>query len=927
MRLLKSLFIIFLINFSLLAQETNIIYLSGTGFTNEKLWNFYCSDGTNSQIKTKIPVPSCWELQGFGKYNYGHDKNEIRGKEIGFYNTSFFIPIDFKKKNIFIVFDGVMTDAEVKINGRLVGPIHQGGFYRFKYDITKLLKYGSENILDVKVSKHSLDESVNKAERFADYWIFGGIYRPVYLEIKPFIYIDKIFIDAKANGKFNLNVYVSKNSKDAHIYFIIKDLKTGYIIHTSKNFLINNPENVLQISDSILNIKAWNPEFPNLYELNCFLIKNIDTLHVVKQKIGFRTIEVKPRDGIYLNGTKIKFKGINRHDFWPQSGRTLNKEICINDALLIKEMNMNAVRCSHYPPDERFIDACDSLGIMVLNELAGWHDAYSTEIGSKLVKEMIEAYCNHPSIVMWVNGNEGGHNHQLIPLFHKYDIQKRPIIHAWEVFNDMDTQHYINYDYGNGTHFQGKDIFFPTEFLHGLYDGGHGAGLYDYWEAMWKNPLSAGGFLWNLSDEGIIRVDKNNIIDTDGNHGADGITGPFRKKEGSFYAVKEIWAPIYFEPKQITQNFDGSFKVENRFFFKNLNQCKFVWKLLKTYSPWIKQSLDTNGIAYIDNIEPTDKGFLKINLPENWHTYDFLYITAYDTYGKEIYTWSWPIKKPSDISNSILASTNNKYEIKVLEKEDSILQIDCGIFQLNLNLYSGTIMSIKNNFGEIPLKNGPILYNGEIIKEKFIYHFKNDTLKIFSTFKVKSGFRYIEWSILPTGWVKLFVDYCPVDYESDYLGITFYFPENNIQKVEWLGKGPYRVWKNRVHGTIFNVWEKDYNNTITGIKDFIYPEFKGYHANLYWLKLYFRNQFFSVLCNDEDIFFRLFTPEKPETPFNTYPPFPIGDISFLHGIPPIGTKSQKSENMGPSGKKNMFYTYNNKRCKSLTLFFDFSGKY
>lgn len=927
MKCISFILIFFMLYSIARTQETEIIYLSGTGFKDEKLWNFYCSDGMNSKVKTTIPVPSCWELQGFGKYNYGLDKDEIRGKEIGYYNTTFYIPRKFKDKQIFLVFDGIMTDAEVKVNGKLTGPIHKGGFYRFKYNITNLIKYDSENTLDVKVWKHSSDESVNKAERFADYWIFGGIYRPVYLEIKPSIYIDKVFIDAKANGKLNLIMYISKNLKDLQIFYTLKDKKKNIIVHKSKlyNFKIN--ENVLTINDSLKNIIPWNPEFPYLYELTCYLIKNQDTIHNVKHNIGFRTIEVMPRDGIYLNGVKIKFKGINRHDFWPESGRTLNKEICINDALLIKEMNMNAVRCSHYPPDERFIDACDSLGILVLNELAGWHDAYSTEIGANLVREMIETYCNHPSIIMWVNGNEGGHNHELLPYYQKYDIQKRPVIHAWEVFNNMDTQHYINYDYGNGTHFQGREIFFPTEFLHGLYDGGHGAGLYDYWEAMWRNPLSAGGFLWNLSDEGIVRVDKNYIIDTDGNHGADGITGPFREKEGSYFTVKEVWAPIYFEPKEITQYFDGTFKIENRFFYTNLNQCKFTWKLVKTSSPWLKESVSINGIANIEDIKPFEKGYLKINLPKNWYSFDFLYITAYDPYNKEIYTWSWPIKKPSEIANQILETnitTHNK--IKTSE-QDSILKVEVDSIKLNFNLFNGTIISVSNRFGEIPLKNGPILYNGEYLKEKFNYSFIKDTLKIFSTFKIKSGYRYIEWSILPSGWVKLYVDYCPIEYESDYLGISFYFQEKDVKKIEWLGKGPYRVWKNRIHGTTYNVWTKEYNNTVTGIKDFIYPEFKGYHANLYWFKLYFNNQFFSVVCNDEDIFLRLFTPEKPETPFNTYPLFPIGDISFLHGIPPIGTKSQKPENMGPSGRKNMFYTYGNTRCKSLTLFFDFSGKF
>jgi beta-galactosidase/beta-glucuronidase len=107
---------------------------------------------------------------------------------------------------------------------------------------------------------------------------------------------------------------------------------------------------------------------------------------------------------------KIKFKGVNRHSFYPSSGRTTSKEISIADVKLIKEMNMNAVRMSHYPPDGHFLEVCDSLGLFVMDELAGWHGNYDTPTGTKLLKEMIANDENHPSIVFWANGNEGGHN-------------------------------------------------------------------------------------------------------------------------------------------------------------------------------------------------------------------------------------------------------------------------------------------------------------------------------------------------------------------------------------------------------------------------------------------------------------------------------------------------------------------------------------
>jgi len=196
---------------------TEIQYLSGKGKDNLVQWDFYCSAGRNSGKWMTIDVPSCWEQQGFGNYNYGHDQkaNKKVHDEYGLYKHQFLVPTKWKNKEVKIVFEGVMTDAEVKINGVLAGEIHQGAFYEFKYSITKLLKYGEENLLEIKVNKVSSNQSINFAERNADFWIFGGIYRPVYLQIFPKEHIERVAIDAKANGIRRLNHW-SFNRKMDH---------------------------------------------------------------------------------------------------------------------------------------------------------------------------------------------------------------------------------------------------------------------------------------------------------------------------------------------------------------------------------------------------------------------------------------------------------------------------------------------------------------------------------------------------------------------------------------------------------------------------------------------------------------------------------------------------------------------------------------
>ena len=171
--------------------------------------------GMNNNKWSKIAVPSCWEQQGFGTFNYGTDRKNPDEK--GFYKYAFKVDPDWKAKKIFIVFDGSMTDTEVKIDGKSAGAIHQGAFYQFKYDITELLKTGDDHLLEVSVSKKSKNNSVNRAERQSDFWLFGGIFRPVYLEVVPPTFIERVAVDAKANGEFAMQVFTKNSDKNQTI--------------------------------------------------------------------------------------------------------------------------------------------------------------------------------------------------------------------------------------------------------------------------------------------------------------------------------------------------------------------------------------------------------------------------------------------------------------------------------------------------------------------------------------------------------------------------------------------------------------------------------------------------------------------------------------------------------------------------------------
>lgn len=912
---------------NLFAQQTEKVYLSGTGSNDSKQWQFFSTGGMNANKWTTIAVPSCWELQGFGKYDYGFAKDSVRGKEQGLYKYNFNAPLAWKNKKINIVFEGVMTDAEVKINGQAAGEIHQGAFYAFKYDITSLLKYGESNLLEVTVSKHSAKQSVNEAERKADFWIFGGIFRPVYLEVLPEVHIKDFHIKADANGNFTAT-FTGPSSEDAK-------RATVKIFDSDGNFFGNAyPSDISADKTTFLVLgrfqqpKLWNAESPYLYTAIATIYKVGKPIHTISQKFGFRTVEVKKRDGIYVNGVKVKMKGVNRAPFRPETGRTLSRQQSIDDVLLMKDMNMNAVRCSHYPPDEHFLDACDSLGLFVMDELAGWHGHYDTKTGTKLLKEMIDHDVNHPSIIMWANGNEGGHNLELDKYFTEFDIQKRPVVHPWQLFNGIETQHYREYNYGIGNYENGNEIVMPTEFLHGQFDGGHGAGLEDYWEKMWHNPLSAGGFLWDFADQAVVRKDVNDSLDTDKFRAADGIVGPHHEKEGSYYAIKEIWSPVYFEKKEITAAFDGKLNIENRYHFTNLNKCSFSWSLVELNYGNADATFLKGTTASCPDIKPGQRGTLQLQLPVKWRSFDVLYVTVKDQDQRELFTWSFPITRPETVASRMI---DKKAEGEILTPvaDTTLYYVQVKDVSLVFNQFNGMLVSVKNSKGELPFNNGPVIQDGENNFKSFRQYREGNYIVIESAFDKKESYNTLKWTIYPSGWVQLQVNYFPGAYFTNFAGINFSFPEKEIQSVTYMGDGPYRVWKNRMKGNRFGVWNKIYNNTETGESPWIYPEFKGYYADFYSATFFTGNNSFRVFAETENLFLRLFTPGWKTDQWHNYEPlFPSGDISFMQGISSIGSKTQRNETTGPLGGKNIFYDYEKdpSRALHINLYFNFSAQ-
>ncbi len=903
--------------------ETQRQYLSGHGCDDMVQWDFLCSDGRNSGKWTKIGVPSCWELQGFGTYQYGmrfYGKATPEGiaDEKGKYKTEFMLPQEWAGRQIQLVFEAAFTEIHVEINGRKAGNgTYQGGFTRHTIDVSDRVFFGSKkNRLEVEVLKESTNPQVNLAERRADYWNFGGIWRPVFIVSKPSQNIQRVAIDAKADGFFTADVFLNRAVNGSKVSVDIIDAN-GKKVATSPAYIIASDKAKVEFRTE--NPKLWNAEQPNLYTA-VFTLKDAEdkTLHMERQKFGFRTIEYRhtykgdKEDGVFINGQKVIFKGVNRHSFRPESGRTLSKQKNIEDVLLIKSMNMNAVRLSHYPADPEFLDACDSLGLYVECEQPGWHWAHETIVGSQIVEEMVIRDVNHPSIIFWSNGNEGGFNYELEPVFAQFDPQQRVVLYPWANRNGFETKHYRSWG-ETADYMRQKEIFMPTEFLHGLYDGGHGAGLKDYWKLMMSNPRCAGGFLWDLMDQAVVRTDQNGILDPVGNFGSDGIVGPHMEKEGSFYTIREVWSPV-----QVLYFDSGAFTIQNCYNFINLKDCQFSYRLLKmpTYGASDVKVIKEVKLPSPDTA-PGEKAQLKIERTDA----DVIELTAIDPYGKEIFTWSHRhIVKlgTGNLSKRNLHKNTQKYSYT---ENANLLLVQNGNRQYTFSKKTGRLMGVSVGNNKLSFSNGPRFVaakRSDRSQDGFYNHDDKEAFQkktqyteypdqgafdgfTFSDSTLVANYLHgsintVTWRFLADGGVYMNVNYY-FNGVVDLMGICFDYPETMVKSKQWVGKGPYRVWQNRQEGPQYGLWQNNYNDPIPG-ESWDYPEFKGYFSNVSWMKLNTSEGAIGIELMTGKI--GIYTPRdgRDHLLYN----LPETGISILRTIPAVRNKVNTTDLNGPSAQ-------------------------
>ena len=528
-------------------------------------------------------VPGLFEINGYGDRIYKNvgyawgttfktDPPYIgeTNNYTGSYRRTFDLPASWNGQQVFFHVGSATSNLSVWVNGRFVG-YSEDSKVAAEFDITKYLKKG-RNLIAMQVMRWC-DGSYLEDQ---DFWRFTGIAREVYLYSRPKQHVSDIFIRQDyVDGKGVLDVDV-KAPKGTHVE---QQLLNGYGREVS-----------------LAEVKPWSAETPNLYTLFIILKKGNDVLEVIRQRVGFRHIEIKGGQ-LLVNGQPVLIKGADRHELDPDSGYVVSTERMIQDIRIMKQLNINAVRTCHYPDDPRWYDLCDEYGLYVTAEANA--ESHGMGYGERTLAKNpafelmhlernqgnVIVLKNHPSIIVWSLGNEAGYG----PNFEKcYDWIKqydasRPVQYEQAGQNgktDIFCPMYYGYE-GCEAYSKGDNPrpLIQCEYAHAM--GNSMGGFKEYWDLVRKYPKYQGGYIWDFVDQGL--RDKSSITGkeiftyggdygrypaSDYNFNCNGIIAPDRRLNPHAYEVQYYYQNVWIKDLGLRE---GRFEVYNENFFKTLD--------------------------------------------------------------------------------------------------------------------------------------------------------------------------------------------------------------------------------------------------------------------------------------------------------------------------------------------------------------------
>ncbi len=690
-----------------------------------------------------IPVPSNWQMLGYGAPNYTNVRYPFPvdppfvpdHNQIGLYRRSFTVPDSWNDRDITLHFGGVNSAYYVWVNGIEVG-YSQVSRMPSEFRITNFVHEGS-NDLCVQVFQWS-DGSYLEDQ---DAWRLSGIFRDVQLIATTRSTIQDITYRTELDSDYKdavVDVTVALKSPDLNLSSLnvrasLFDSSASLVTEFGIEF--TSAASRLHGSVVVKDPVKWTAEEPNLYALIVELSDSDGMLLEVRRvNVGFRDIKIKDQQ-LFVNGVSIKLKGVNRHDFHPDLGQAVGREHMISDLLIMKRHNINTVRTSHYPNDPFWLDLCDEYGLYVIDEadlechgLGAWHGADLSYLSKHpdwraayldRAQRMVLRDKNHPSIIFWSLGNESGFgaNHEaMAEWIHEYDPTR--YVHyegggkadCLDVVSEMYTS--LENCIGHGKDIEDPRPFFLCEYAHAMGNGP--GGLKEYWDAIYEYPRLIGGCVWEWADHGIRRQTEDgkewfayggdfDDHPNDGNFCIDGLVSPDRVPSPGLIEYKAVIAPIVVRPIDLET---GVIEIFNRYDFASLEKVDIKWKLSRD-----GELLQSGSLQPLDTAaHSSTKVTLPYNLPVSrpgshvWLNVDFALAVSVSWAEAGHALASAQFELPTDALRPTVTA-DSLPKLRIAESKQSVL-ISWDNASLQFDKHSG-IMSDWTYHGTSLVNSGP----------------------------------------------------------------------------------------------------------------------------------------------------------------------------------------------------------------------------
>ncbi len=841
---------------------------------------------------SSIPVPSNIQFHGFDKPWYTnvqmpfpHEAPFVpKENPTAVYRRFFEAPLEWQDWRVVLHFGAAESILLVYVNGQPIG-LSKDSRLPAEFDITSHLRFDAPNTLVAVVIKWG-DVTVIEDQ---DQWWYSGLTRSVYLHCTPDVYLADIIAKTDllpdGTGKLELDVPLGFGtpiapegySIKAHLYDAgqpVLELTGEIPVKQNLSFYVSsdfeNKRNRAKLQAELKNVKSWNAETPNLYTLVIELLEPTGTIaQTTALRIGFGRTEIIGAN-LLVNGQRVMLRGVNRHESDHLRGRALWYERMLEDAVLMKQHNFNAVRTSHYPPHPSFLELCDELGLYVIDEANLESHMHYLEICNDpryasafldRVARMVQRDRNHPSIIMWSLGNESGYgaNHDAAAAWVRH-ADPRPVHYESACF--------IEEQNGGSAGMKASDVMslmYPTlermqawadrpdaqrpfilcEYSHAM--GNSNGSLHEYWQLFERHPKIQGGFIWEWVDHGIWNKDKNHWnyggdfgeTPHDGNFCADGLVQPDRTPHPALREVMYLQQPV---AVRLVKQQDSilALEVQNKNWFSSLDWLVGTWELLAD------GAVVAQGQLPVLDVPAQSKKIIALDLPEpaalEHHLNLYFHTAAASAWAKTGFLIAWQQLALQNLGSSLMPTTATEQPSQEAAPKKSVWLVgEKSVLKSppKLSLFRAPIDN--DGIYTVPLRPEMVLNKWlawglesdlsvktvsrreDLDFLETTRHYSSSTIPDLAILKTRVQGSKFEYDI----WIN------PSCNDLPRVGIELHL-DSSLEHLRYFGMGAEENYADRQAGSMLGI----YKSTVTEeYFPYIMPQETGHHEGVRWLEL------------------------------------------------------------------------------------------